>query len=314
MISHNTAMSTEKQYQWMWSNFVKFLKMKNNILNESNIINFFGDLIDKCVSYSSLLAYRTALNRPIKSLINVEIVNSENLKQLFKYAKSHLKKQSVSVPCWKIDKVLSVLMSKKFKERCKFNSKLRNDADMFLVLLACPKRISEFSDFRLSSLKFYKNGSMSIHPSSTFFAKNHSATFQPENYNIEPNVKFPDICPVMAMKRYVNYTNKWCHNKKIVRPDFLWLNDRGTRASHQYLRSSVRNIIKESDSNISNKQSKFHSIRSVVASNMFAKYSLSMVMKRMQWASSSTFYKYYAKLGAVTNCPSVLAGCAPCVD
>ena len=116
------------------------------------------------------------------------------------------------------------------------------------------------------------------------------------------------------MKRYINYTKKWCNNKKIVRPDFLWLNDRSTRASHQYLKSIVRNIIKQSDSTINNKQSKFHNIRSVVATNMFAKYNLSTVMKRMQWASTSTFYKFYANLGAVTNYPSVLAGYAPWVD
>ena len=84
------------------------------------------------------------------------------MKQSFKYAKSHLKKQTESVPCWKIDKVLNVLMSVRFKEKCKLSRKLRNDADIFLVLLACPKRIS---DFHLSSLKIYNNGSMTINPS-----------------------------------------------------------------------------------------------------------------------------------------------------
>ena len=109
MIS-NIAISSTKCYQRCWESFINFVKSRKKTTKKFSVVmvyRFFNFLILKGYKYQTLLTYRCAIKRPIKSLLhNYCIETDENLKNLLLYAKTNCKKKC-DVKLWDLDKVIS---------------------------------------------------------------------------------------------------------------------------------------------------------------------------------------------------------------
>ena len=93
------------------------------------------------------------------------------------------------------------------------------------------------------------------------------------------------------------------------RPDQLWQNSEGKVLSNVSLRTYFRSIILAADPNENYSAAKFHSARSVVSSALdFRNIKINDILSHMNWKSSSTFQKYYAKLKLLNKISAVLAG------
>ena len=224
------------------------------------VYRFFNFLILKRNKYKTLLVYRSALKRPIKSLFpHYNIESDENLKNLMLCVKNKFKK-SIETPLWDLDKVLKYI-----------RSITKNDVEtyvkkcFFLVLLAS-RRIAEFKALVVSRLMECSDGSIILRPHSKFLKKNHTGKFYPQDIPIPSFIEDLNICPVHHLKSYLKITSDIFKNSKKKRPDQLWIDMNGKSLNLSKMRSWFREIVFKGDSEASNENTKFHSIRAVAAS------------------------------------------------
>ena len=111
------------------------------------------------------------------------------------YAKTHLKEPVPFLPDWDVEKVLKYLNSSVFLRQSQVDRFLRMKADFFLLLLACPCRISECQAASLSSSFINSANKLLLKTHGKFLPKNHTATIKPIPIVIPQNVRFPDLCP-----------------------------------------------------------------------------------------------------------------------
>ena len=290
----------------MWSHFATFFNGEELFQLTPNIIyEFFNSMINENYTYGTLLSYRSAMYRPIKSLIkDYDLVKDDTLCNLLKFAKTHLKKHS-SEDVWDLDKVVVYLKS----------IDDRQDVDLvfkkcfFLVLLANPKRISEFKAFVISKIVFFDDNSIILKPHSKFLSKNHTNKFCPKNISIPQFPQDLSICPVRHLKMYLSLTKRICSHLKIKRPECLWIDSKGKPLNLHKMRSWFRDIVLHADPQATVKSTNFHSIRGVAASALeFKGASISEIAQQMQWSNESTFINFYSKLQLKAYRPAVIAG------
>ena len=137
---------------------------------------------------------------------------------------------------------------------------------LLLILIDNPLRIDEFQSLILERIVFNNDGSVTLRPFEGFIPKNQSIKFTPENISIRSNVLNKNLCPVLALQRYINSSNKICEDLNKERISNLWIK--------HLMRNWLRKVINFADLSINSKKIKFHSVRGVVASNLFNKLSL----------------------------------------
>ena len=228
---------------------------------------------------------------------NYNFLADIHLKTIFTFAKVNFKKEEKYFPCWSLDKVVEMFKSREFKCLCIQNIEYSLLKDFFLILMACPKRISEFQALTIPEIKFFKDGSVILAPHPKFIRKNENFHFKPKDFKIYPLNEDPEVCPVRALKHYIFNTRRLCKIHKVTRPVNLWINKKLKPASKANLRVWLRSIIFKADNSASTENTKFHSVRGLAASLLYKNYTIETVIKRMQWKSSNTFFKHYAKLG-----------------
>ena len=301
---HSTRASTEKHYQIHWKRFVEFCNNKKLPINKTSVYEFFNSLIDRQLSYGSLLQYRSALTKPLKFLISdLNLLEDIYIKDLLRYAKSHLLKKDKNFPKWSLEKILEMLASTQFNSLCSSDHSLLFKKVIFLTALASPRRISEFQAFSISKSNF-KNSEIILRTHSKFVKKNASATFSPSDIKIP---SFPEnnlLCPVYNLLKYLQITNSLCQKNNSVRPDQLFINTEGAPITKHQLRASIRNIIARADPFSLTHSTSFHSIRHVASTMLdYRGFTTSQILEQMQWKSSDTYHKYYCKLGWIEESP-----------
>ena len=303
--------TTEDHYQIHWRKFITYLKSKKLPLSNHSVYEFFNHLIDKNLAYSSLLQYRSGISKPLKYLLpKLDLIQDSFMKALLQYTKSHNIKIRNKFPFWNLDKILEMFTSTQFKNLCKKNTNIYFKKVIFLILLASPRRISEFQALSLTNSSIDHN-EVILRTHSKFIKKNASATFNPLDIKIPSHSENLDICPVHNLHQYLQITEKICLNKNISRPDQIFIKEDTRPFTTHQLRSSVREIIIRADPLAPKQSSTFHSVRKIASTLLdYRGYSLAEIMESMQWHSSQTYLKYYCQLGLVnpTSKSCIIAG------
>ena len=159
----------------------------------------------------------------------------------------------------------------------------------FLLLLATGWRISEIHacvrEEEYSS--FNERGSLLIKPHSSFLAKNglRKRIKQREIRTlVGSNGQVSKICPVLAIKQYLNKTNKH-------KTGCLFLNPRSGRAiTLSQLRYQICSLITEADPDT---RAKVQDIRKYAASITLQQDMLVDLIEDFNWSPPATFYKFY---------------------
>ena len=177
------------------------------------------------------------------------------------------------------------------------------------MLLASPRRIAEFKALVVSRLIECSVGSIILRPHSKFLKKNHTGKFYPQDIPIPSFIEDLNICPVHHLKSYLKITSDIFKNSKKKRPDQLWIDTNGKPLNLSKMRSWFREIVLKGDSEASNENTKFHSIRAVAASTLeYRNLTIDDICKDMQWSSSSTYIEFYSKLHLKSSSPAIIAG------
>ena len=226
--------------------------------------------------------------------------------KIINHVKRNKPRVPFSFPSWNLDLVVRML-------------RLRVDEDLgfifkkslFIVFLACPYRISEFKSISVSSSAFSPHHVL-LRPHPLFVSKNQSDDFTPSPIVIQEFPEIPTLCPVSLINRYLDLTNILCSESKLPRPDQLWLNINLKPLSAKLIRKWIREIIFLGDPNATFRGTHAHTIRSQVASHLLAAGTpVKEIISAMNWRSSSTFTRFYAKLGIKASVQAVLAGHLP---
>ena len=291
--------------------FINFLKNRN-WLGETiflHVVEFFSQLIQLDYNYNTLLVYRSALRRPVLSTYGMDIVENHLIQNLFKSAKSKARSRYKCRKVeWDLELVLRMFDSREFLDSCASDWKLRFMSDFFLVLVANPLRISEFHSLVVENIDFKANGSVCLKPFEGFIPKNQSIHFVPNSITIPCYKENKNLCPVLALKRYLSKTEEICRNANKARLSNLWLNFKGNRLSKISMRNWLKKIVARAVPHVNSKSLRFHSIRGVVSTNVFNKLSLPELLKSMNWSSETTYFKYYARICRIPVTQGVLAG------
>ena len=260
LIKTNRA-STEKHYETHWRLFVNYLKSNNLDLNKGSLYEFFNHLIDRKLTYGSILQYRSAITKPLRILLpEVNLLQDKVIKDLLQYTKSHTIKSNKSFPFWDLNKILEMFNSIQFKTLCERDPKLFFKKVLFLVLLASSKRINEFKAISISK-SFIEGEEITLRTHPKFIKKNADALFNPEEISFLSFPENKEICPVYNLKMYLDITDRICAEKNIVRPDQLFIKEGETPFTTHQLRSSVREIIIRTDPLAPRPSTSFHSVR-----------------------------------------------------
>ena len=295
-----TRKSTFDHYQIHWKIFSKFVSEKKMQINHQAVYEFFNHLIDKKLKYGSILQYRSAISRPLRYLLpKLDLLQDTVIKDLLQFTKSHQIKSNHEFPFWNLDRVIEMLSSPQFNSLCHQSHSLFFKKVLFLTLLASPKRIAEFHALSLSKSSF-RESSIILRPHDKFIKKNATAIFNPEDIIIPKFAENKIICPVYNLQQYLEITSSICEERRVPRPDQLFIKDDTRPFTIHQLRSSIKEIIIRADPLSPKETSNFHSVRKIASTMLdYRGYSLQDIFKSMQWRSSQTYLKYYCQLGLV---------------
>ena len=306
-MANNIAVSSSKCYQRCWDCFLRFVKSRKKTTKKFSVVmvyRFFNYLILKNFKYQTLLVYRSAIKRPIRSIMpSYSIEKDENLKNLLVYAKTNSKKED-ELKLWDLDKVLNYVKTISMVDLDMYFKKC-----FFLNLLASPRRINEFKSLVVSRIVHCSDGSLVLRPHSRFIKKNHTEKFCPQDVPIPSFPENPEICPVEHLENYLRLSSDLFLQSGKRRPDQLWIDTQGKPLNLSKMRSWFRQLVIAGDSEASVNNTKFHSIRAVAASALeYRNLSITEICKGMQWSNSSKYTDFYSKLQLTSLSPAVIAG------
>ena len=310
MLASCLRSTTIKNYAYCWRMFYDFCLSKNKI-NEVNfdlILLYFKYLIlTKRFIFSTIKCHRSALADPLKLIFGCDIFIHIKFQLLFKYSKTNSPKVDNFYPIWDIDKVLGFITSDNFDELAITDNTWYIKKYLFLVAVAASRRISEFHALSLNESHFNNDGSVSLNPHKKFLAKNHSDSYHPKPIPI-PSLPLKKICPVQALREYIELSHQICLELSIPRSEKLWINNKGKPLAKNHIRHYFRSIILQADPNARLEDTNFHSVRKVTSSQVYRHFDINTVISSLCWKSSSTFFKYYQKFGLKASSPAVVAG------
>ena len=142
-----------------------------------------------------------------------------------------------------------------------------------------------------------------------FVCKNENSSFCIKDVEILPLKAVPNMCPVKGLLMYLRDCKSVCLERNIIRPDRLWIDEKGKVLTKSKLRKWIRDIIMMFNPSIHIKSARFHSMRHQAASQLdLGGFSIDDIKTKMGWSGNSTFMKYYAQDTRKLNLPAVVAG------
>ena len=291
MISEPIRKSSAQNYEIKWKKFLSFLTSEHIPLHKvefQHVVRFLTHLFyDKALKPTTIAHYRSAITLPLKLKYNIDLRVPE-INQLLRAMTLQRPKSITTAPSWKLSTVLDLL--EKGTEPNSETMYLRKAA--FLLLLATGWRISELhACVRDDELcRFTDNSSLIIRPHPGFLAKNESRKRMPFR-EIKPltdeDTNVPSkLCPVAALKAYLQHTNNNQSGKLFLSPG-----DHEKPLTVQQLGSHIRALIKMADPT---SKVNVHEVRKYSASYSFVETTVIRdLVSNFNWSSTAVFYKYY---------------------
>ena len=309
-VVHCVKPSTEATYNKHFECFQKFIHSRvqpEDRFPLSLVVEFFNNLANRNFKSSTLKSISSVLREPLRRFFEgYDIVSDPWVSRIIQYVKRRKLSPSGSFPSWDLDLVLRMLTDRPEYDRDFFFKKT-----LFIAFLACPYRIAEFKAISISRSTFTPHHILlRTHPS--FFSKTQTDVFSPTPIVIPEFPENPHICPVSLINRYLKLTQSLCAEKKVPRPDHIWVSLNLKPISECLIRKWVRDIIFLGDPIATSAGTHAHSIRGQVATHLLAAgLPIKEILATMNWVSSSTFTRYYAMLGIQASVNAVLAGHLP---
>ena len=186
---------------------------------------------------------------------------------------------------WSLNKVLK-LASETENDSCPIQLLLRKT--LFLVALASGARVSELDALSRDKgfVQFEHTGSVKLSPHKLFLAKNEDPQNRWKPWDIVSLPQDLSLCPVAALKAYINRTSQWNSGR-------LFRRERGGTLSIDGIRQQILYFIKLADPD---SILRAHDVRKVATSiNYFYHMDFDALTKYTGWRSKKVFLRHYFK-------------------
>ena len=212
IIRNNHRKGTVRQYQSIWSKFLKFLSDNRIPHHEVTVFVVMNFLSHHFVSlnrkYRTIAAYKCALAHPLFVNFGIDFKDVRFDMYMKGVFNSNPPCASAPMPCWSLNDLLSFLASDHFEPLCSKALFTVTQKALCLLLLATGRRIGEIA--HLSKKHTHKeNGELvTISWLPQFRPKHCDSSFQPKCPSIErlasDNMRDLWLCPVRALNTYLS--------------------------------------------------------------------------------------------------------------
>ena len=199
---------------------------------------------------------------------------------------------------WSLDKVLRYALQIDNLE-ASFDDLLRKT--LFLLAMASGARVSEIAALTRDArhVHFNEAGEAILRPNKAFLAKNERGDKRWKPWKIVPCPDEPALCPVQALRDYMDSTSSFTS-------DPLFRREGGGRLLIKGVRDKILYFIKKGDPE---GIPKAHDVRKVSSSlNYFQYMDFEDLCEYTGWKSLKVFFKHYAKSQEEVTLPVVAAG------
>ena len=265
---------------------------------------------------STIDGYRSAIaDRLGNELVNIS--KDENITRLLDSFHRDRPKGRRGVPSWNLSLVLHQLTKAPFEPLNEASLKHLTFKTVFLMALASGKRRSEIHAWVFKNIRTQADGSkVSMYPSPSFLSKNQLARDGPSSVapvvipalapTLDRSLKEDrTLCPVRALKYYLDHTSQLRQNKELVFVSFKkgFDKDISPATISSWIKQTVILCYEKSDQEAQNlHRVKAHDVRAFAASKAFhSGMSLEQLLSACHWKSHNTFTQFYLKDVAWTD-------------
>lgn len=296
----STRSSTNSQYETCWKHFQSWLaRQVKPKVSKGTILLYLQELSSsRHLNPKTILVYRNSLHLPL--LYGFHISTKDREFSLL--ARSQFianPPQQRFVPTWNPSAVLSMLEQPRFDVQSSSPADLLSKT-LFLTALATGNRVSELAAMSRHSSSFVINDTQVVIPIRPgFLYKNQSMARTPPNIVIpallHPNKSHHALCPVKALKRWLQVSAPWGSDSIFVNPHSKRPMNRGAISLQ---------LVKTINSALPDVFAKAHDVRKISASLAWARgVSPQDITKFMFWTTSSVFIaKYLSPISDTQPC------------
>lgn len=303
----NSSNETYNHHYKEFANFIIRRNGRNNLFKLSEVLEYFNFLVSKGFQVSTLKSIRSILREPLKLYFpGFDIGQDVVITKLLQFVKSNRPKEAFRFPAWDLDLVIRMIQLRE-REELEYVFK----KTLFILFIACPYRVSEFRAISISSSSFSPHHVL-LRTHLLFYSKNQTNSYCPQPIALQVFEEDQRICPVGLINTYLRITEALCRDSKKDRPDQLWIGTNLRPLTVSKISRWVKEMIFLADPNAGRFNFGVHTVRSQVASHLLARnIPVKEIIASMNWRSSSTFTRFYARLGIGTAVRAVLAGHLP---
>ena len=265
---------------------------------------------DKKLQPGTIDGYRSAIADKLgNSTINVS--KDENLTRLLDSFHRDRPKGRRGIPSWNLSLVLHQLTKAPFKPLKESSLKHLTFKTVFLLALGSGKRRSEIHAWLHNNISHQSDWSkVSLYPSPSFLSKNQLAKEGPDSVapvvipalapSLDRSLKGDrSLCPVRALRYYLDRTADLRHNKELVFVSFEkgFDKDISPATISSWIKQTVVLCYELSDQEaLTLHQVKAHDVRAFAASKAFQSgISLDQILSACRWKSHNTFTQFCLK-------------------
>lgn len=212
IIRNNHRKSTVRQYQCIWSKFLKFLSDNHIPHHEVSVFVVMNFLSHHFVSlnrkYRTIAAYKCALAHPLFVNFGIEFKDVRLDMYMKGVFNSNPPCASAPMPCWSLNDLLSFLASEHFEPLCSKALYTVAQKTLCLLLLATGRRIGEIAHLSKKHTHQENGEVVTFLWLPNFVPKHCDSAFQPKVPSIErlasDNIHDLWLCPVRALNTYLS--------------------------------------------------------------------------------------------------------------
>ena len=276
---------TNRQYESHFKKLVSFIRStKPECMTLNTSLNFFRSLFESGLSSNTINNVKSALVKIFAYAFDIN-VNSIHFNTLSRSCAALKPAESPMSISWSINKVLRLASSLADKE-APYKDLLRRT--LFLVALASGARISELEALSRDKghIVFLPSGEVLLTPHKKFLAKNEDPQKRWKPWKIIPLPQNPSLCPVKALRFYLDKTKVWASGR-------LFQREAGGTLTTTGVRQQILYFIKDADPT---SIPKGHDVRKVATSlNYFQNMNFQLLTDCTHWKSVRVFIKHYFK-------------------
>ena len=309
--------STDSNYNCKWITWCSWCDARDPKVEPlrplpRNLADFLAFLYtEKGLSHPTLCNYRSAIANTVRSTRGIDttfLVEGPQVKLVLDGIKSEFPRKQISIPPWDLFVILRYLQSDKFEPLTTASLLHVTRKTLFLVMLACARRISgihAFSGLPRDISFDRRSGSCFLKFLPEFRAKNQDALITNDPIEIQ-SLRFVanqdtdslTLCPVRMIKHYLIRTREFRKNKRrfFVPLSLARNKDVSKNSLAKWLRELILGAYTDANLPPPNSASRTHEIRKISTSVGFAKnLSISALMRAAYWKTEDTFIGHYLR-------------------